>query len=51
MDALTLLQQWLQRHPDYTGSLELHFKKGKLLDVKSHESHKDWLRRQLQNSN
>ena len=51
MTTQQILIEFLKKHPEYTGALELYFQKGEVKDIKSHESHRDWLRRQLQSSN
>jgi hypothetical protein len=38
------LQQWVQQHPGFTGSLEIHFRAGAIADVHSHQKHRDMLK-------
>jgi len=43
MNAPEAIDKILGRRPQFTGAIELHFHKGQLRDVKSHESHRDLL--------
>ena len=47
MTIQQLLTKFLAKCPEFTGSLELHLKDGKVQDIKSHQSHKEWLREQV----
>lgn len=42
-EIVTFVQRWLDHHPDFSGSIELHMNKGKLSSIKTHQTHRDVL--------